>query len=188
MVHPDRGRHAGVRRGHRRGDRPGLVRGHRYGGSAQPRAYRRRAALRALTFHQRAALLSDLAAHLRGHREELYALSARTGATPYDSKFDIDGGIRVLLHYAALGLRELPGGDERLVYAEGPQESLSRDGSFVGGHVCTPLRGVAVQINAYNFPVWAPLEKLAPAVLAGCPQPDQARHPDLRTDQCGWSS
>ncbi|MDK1348628.1 phenylacetic acid degradation bifunctional protein PaaZ [Streptomyces sp. 378] len=126
-------------------------------------------ALRALTFHQRAALLADLATHLRGHREELYALSARTGATLYDSKFDIDGGIRVLRHYADLGLRELPGGDERLVYAEGPQESLSRDGSFLGGHVCTPLRGAAVQINAYNFPVWAPLEKLAPALLAGVP-------------------
>ncbi|MCG8970251.1 phenylacetic acid degradation bifunctional protein PaaZ [Streptomyces sp. CL12-4] len=126
-------------------------------------------ALRSLTFHQRAALLADLAAYLRAHREELYAVSARTGATLYDSKFDIDGGIRVLRYYAELGVRELPGGDERTVYAEGPAASLSRDGSFLGGHVCTPLRGAAVQINAYNFPVWAPLEKLAPALLAGVP-------------------
>lgn len=125
--------------------------------------------LRALSFHRRAALLADLATHLRGHREELYALSATTGATLFDSKYDIDGGIRVLQHYAALGERELPGGDEGLVYVEGDRESLSRDGSFLGGHICTPLRGAAVQINAYNFPVWAPLEKLAPAVLAGVP-------------------
>ena len=126
-------------------------------------------ALRSLTFHQRAALLADLASYLRGHREELYALSARTGATLFDSKFDIDGGINVLRSYADRGQRELPSGDERLVYVEGPQENLSRDGSFLGGHICTPLLGAAVQINAYNFPVWAPLEKLAPAVLAGVP-------------------
>ncbi|MET9819064.1 phenylacetic acid degradation bifunctional protein PaaZ [Streptomyces sp. NPDC006355] len=125
--------------------------------------------LRALSFHHRAGLLADLASYLRGHREELYAISARTGATLYDSKYDIDGGIRVLQAYAGMALRELPDGDEGLVYAEGPQENLSRDGSFLGGHICTPRRGTAVQINAYNFPVWAPLEKLAPALLAGVP-------------------
>lgn len=126
-------------------------------------------ALRALSFHQRAALLADLVSYLREHREELYAVSARTGATLFDSKYDIDGGINVVRHYAALGRRELPGGDEGLIYVEGETESLSRDGSFLGGHIMTPLRGAAIQINAYNFPVWAPLEKLAPAVLAGVP-------------------
>jgi oxepin-CoA hydrolase/3-oxo-5,6-dehydrosuberyl-CoA semialdehyde dehydrogenase len=125
--------------------------------------------LRTLSFHRRAQMLADLASFLRGHREELYAISARTGATLYDSKFDIDGGIRVLLHYADLGRSELPDGDEGLVHVEGAQENLSRDGSFLGGHICTPIQGAAVQINAYNFPVWAPLEKLAPAVLAGVP-------------------
>ncbi|MBZ3901542.1 phenylacetic acid degradation bifunctional protein PaaZ [Streptomyces griseiscabiei] len=126
-------------------------------------------ALRALSFHRRARLLTDLAAELRGHREELYALSATTGATLFDSKYDIDGGLRVVRYYAALGGRELPGGDEGSVYVEGEHESLGRDGTFLGGHIATPLRGAAVQINAYNFPVWAPLEKLAPAVLAGVP-------------------
>ncbi|GAA3837982.1 phenylacetic acid degradation bifunctional protein PaaZ [Streptomyces phyllanthi] len=125
--------------------------------------------LRALSFHRRAQLLADLGSCLRGHREELYAISARTGATPYDSKYDIDGGIRVLLSYADLGRRELPGGDEGVVYVEGERENLSRDGSFLGGHICTPIQGAALQINAYNFPVWAPLEKLAPALLAGVP-------------------
>ncbi|MDX3641563.1 phenylacetic acid degradation bifunctional protein PaaZ [Streptomyces sp. MB09-02B] len=125
--------------------------------------------LRSLSFRQRADLLTELGTYLRGHREELYAVSATTGATLYDSKYDIDGGIRVVQAYAETGRRELPDGDEGLVFTEGPQVSLSRDGTFLGGHICTPIRGAAVQINAYNFPVWAPLEKLAPALLAGVP-------------------
>src|SRR5215470_14152278 len=123
-------------------------------------------ALRALTFHQRAALLKSLASYLREHREEMYALSARTGATLYDSKFDIDGGIGVLSSYASKGKRALP---NDTVYVDGDVEPLSRGGNFVGQHICAPLRGVAVQINAFNFPVWGPLEKLAPAFLAGVP-------------------
>jgi oxepin-CoA hydrolase/3-oxo-5,6-dehydrosuberyl-CoA semialdehyde dehydrogenase len=123
-------------------------------------------ALRELTFHQRAALLKSLASHLREHREELYALSARTGATLGDSKFDIDGGIGVLFGYSSKGRRELPN-DTFLV--EGDVEPLGKGGTFVAQHVCTPLRGVAVQINAFNFPVWGPLEKLAPAFIAGVP-------------------
>ncbi|MEW2359392.1 phenylacetic acid degradation bifunctional protein PaaZ [Spirillospora sp. NPDC029432] len=123
-------------------------------------------ALRELTFHQRAALLKALASHLREHREELYALSARTGATLGDAKFDVDGGIGVLFAYASRGRRELP---NDTVLLEGEVEPLGKGGTFVGRHLCTPLPGVAVQINAFNFPVWGPLEKLAPAFLAGMP-------------------
>lgn len=123
-------------------------------------------ALRELTFHQRAALLKALGSQLREHRDELYALSARTGATLADSKFDVDGGIGALLGYASKAKRELP---NDTVYVEGDVEPLGRGGQFVGQHVLTPLRGVAVQINAFNFPVWGPLEKFAPAFLAGVP-------------------
>src|SRR5688500_9440780 len=121
-------------------------------------------ALRDLTFHQRAALLKALGQHLREHRERLYAVSARTGATLFDSKFDIDGGIGVLLAYASKAKRELP---NDTFYVEGNVEPLGKGGTFVGQHLCTPLRGVLVQVNAFNFPVWGPLEKLAPAFLAG---------------------
>jgi oxepin-CoA hydrolase/3-oxo-5,6-dehydrosuberyl-CoA semialdehyde dehydrogenase len=123
-------------------------------------------ALRELTFHQRAALLKSLGQLLREHRPELYELSARTGATLGDAKFDVDGGIGVLLSYASRARRELP---NDTVLAEGAVEPLGRDGSFVGQHILTPLRGVAVQINAFNFPVWGPLEKFAPAFIAGVP-------------------
>ncbi|MDQ2836771.1 MAG: phenylacetic acid degradation bifunctional protein PaaZ [Actinomycetota bacterium] len=123
-------------------------------------------ALRALTFHQRAALLKAVGLHLRDNREELYALSARTGATLYDSKFDIDGGFGVLLSYASKGRRELP---NDTVLLDGGAEQLGKAGQFLGQHIYTPLRGVAVQINAFNFPAWGPLEKFAPAFLAGVP-------------------
>ncbi|HZG88858.1 MAG TPA: phenylacetic acid degradation bifunctional protein PaaZ [Pseudonocardia sp.] len=123
-------------------------------------------ALRELTFHQRAALLKALAGHLREHRDQLYAVSARTGATLGDSKFDVDGGIGVLAAYASKARRELP---NDTVHVEGAVEPLSRGGTFVGQHLCTSMRGVAVQVNAFNFPVWGPLEKLAPAFLAGMP-------------------
>ncbi|MCP2341692.1 phenylacetic acid degradation bifunctional protein PaaZ [Actinomadura rupiterrae] len=123
-------------------------------------------ALRELTFHQRGALLKALASHLREHREELYALSARTGATLGDSKFDVDGGIGVLFTFSSKGRREMP---NDTVYVDGAVEPLGKAGTFVAQHICTPLHGVAVQINAFNFPVWGPLEKLAPAFLAGMP-------------------
>ena len=123
-------------------------------------------ALRELTFHQRAALLKALASNLREHRDELYALSARTGATLGDSKFDIDGGIGVLFSYGSKGRRELP---NDTVYVEGDVEPLGKGGTFLGQHVLVPRRGVAVQINAFNFPAWGPLEKFAPAFLAGVP-------------------
>ena len=123
-------------------------------------------ALRELTFHHRASLLKALAGHLREQRDALYAVSGRTGATLGDSKFDVDGGIGVLAAYASKGRRELP---NDTIYVDGAVEPLSRGGTFVGQHVATSLRGVAVQVNAFNFPVWGPLEKFAPAFLAGVP-------------------
>jgi len=123
-------------------------------------------ALRALTFHERAALAKAVGGMLREHRDELYALSARTGATLGDSKFDVDGGIGVLLSYASQARRELP---NDTVYAEGAAEPLGRGGQFTGQHILTPRLGVAVQVNAFNFPVWGPLEKMAPALIAGVP-------------------
>jgi oxepin-CoA hydrolase/3-oxo-5,6-dehydrosuberyl-CoA semialdehyde dehydrogenase len=123
-------------------------------------------ALRELTFHQRAALLKELALKLRDKRPELYELSARTGATLPDARFDVDGGIGVLLSYASKAKRELP---NDTVYVDGQPEPLSKGGTFIGQHILIPLHGVAVQINAFNFPVWGPLEKFAPAFIAGVP-------------------
>jgi oxepin-CoA hydrolase/3-oxo-5,6-dehydrosuberyl-CoA semialdehyde dehydrogenase len=122
--------------------------------------------LGALTFHQRAVLLKQFALALTERKDELYALSARTGATKADSWVDIDGGIGVLFSYSGKGRRELPNAQ---VYVDGPVEPLSKDGSFLGRHIYTRLPGVAVQINAFNFPVWGSLEKFAPAFLAGMP-------------------
>lgn len=124
------------------------------------------ASLARLTFHQRALLLKRFALALTERKDELYTLSARTGATRTDSWVDIDGGIGVLFSYSGKGRRELPNGT---VHVDGPVEPLSKDGSFLGRHVYTTLPGVAVQINAFNFPVWGPLEKFAPAFLAGMP-------------------
>jgi oxepin-CoA hydrolase / 3-oxo-5,6-dehydrosuberyl-CoA semialdehyde dehydrogenase len=122
--------------------------------------------LRRLTFHERAALLKTLAQFLTGHKEEFYGVSYATGATRGDSWIDIDGGLGTLFVYASKGKRELPDGR---VYVEGPVEALSKLGSFVGQHICVPLEGAAVHINAFNFPVWGMLEKLAPTLLAGVP-------------------
>ncbi|MCV6595215.1 MAG: phenylacetic acid degradation bifunctional protein PaaZ [Silicimonas sp.] len=124
------------------------------------------AALRAMTFHDRARMLKALATHLNAHKQALYDLSFATGATQTDHLIDIDGGIGTMFVFASKGRREMPDGH---VYLDGNIEQLSRDGSFLGQHVATPLRGVAVHINAFNFPVWGMLEKLAPALLAGVP-------------------
>ncbi len=123
-------------------------------------------ALRALTFHERAGLLKAMAKHLTEVKEEFYALSARTGATKRDSAVDIDGGIGTVFSYASKGTRELP---NDTVLLDGPAEQLGREGTFLGRHVYTSRPGIAVQINAFNFPVWGFLEKLAPAFLAGLP-------------------
>ena len=119
-----------------------------------------------LTFHQRAVLLKQLALALTERKQELYELSYKTGATKGDSWVDIDGGIGVLFTYSGKGRRELPNSRVQL---DGPLEALSKDGSFLGRHIRTTLPGVAVQINAFNFPVWGSLEKFAPAFLAGMP-------------------
>jgi len=123
-------------------------------------------ALRALTFHERAALIKDLAKYLNDRKDEFYQLSYSTGATQNDSWIDIDGGFGTLFVFASKGARELPNSH---VYVDGAVEALSKTGSFVGQHICTPLEGVAVHINAFNFPVWGMLEKLAPTLLAGVP-------------------
>ncbi len=124
------------------------------------------ASLGALTFHERALKLKELAQHLNGRREELYEVSAKTGATRGDSMIDIDGGIGVLFTFGSKGRRELPNSN---IIVDGAAEVLSKDGSFIGQHIYTRLPGVAVQINAFNFPVWGMLEKFAPAFLAGVP-------------------
>ncbi|MEV5890235.1 phenylacetic acid degradation bifunctional protein PaaZ [Nonomuraea fuscirosea] len=123
-------------------------------------------ALRSLTFHERAALLKALAKHLLEHKDELYALSLRTGATTRDTAVDVDGGIGTLFSYASKGVRELP---NDTVVLDGGLERLGKGGTFVGQHLYASRPGVAVQINAFNFPVWGMLEKLAPAFLAGLP-------------------
>ena len=122
--------------------------------------------LRELTFHQRAAALKRLAIHLREHRDGLYEQSARTGATLADARVDVDGGIGTLFVYSSKGRRELP---NDVLYVDGPPEPLGRGGTFVGQTVYSSRPGVAVFVNAFNFPVWGMLEKLAPAVLAGVP-------------------
>lgn len=123
-------------------------------------------ALRELTFHQRAALVKQLAKFLNDRKEEFYALSYATGATKGDSWIDIDGGIGTLFVFASKGARELP---DSCVYVDGAAEALSKTGTFIGQHICTSLEGAAVHINAFNFPVWGMLEKLAPTLIAGVP-------------------
>ncbi len=123
-------------------------------------------ALRDLTFHERAALIKDLAKHLTTDKDEFYELSTRTGATKRDSMVDIDGGFGTLFSVASKGTREMPAST---VYVDGGVEQLGKTGQFLGEHIYTSRLGVAVQINAFNFPVWGMLEKLAPAFIAGVP-------------------
>ncbi|MEO0390151.1 MAG: phenylacetic acid degradation bifunctional protein PaaZ [Pseudomonadota bacterium] len=122
--------------------------------------------LRQLSFHDRARLLKALALHLREHRQTLYELSYDSGGTLSDHRIDIDGGIGTLLVYASKGRREMP---DAHVLRDGQPEQLGRDGQFLGQHICTPLLGTALHINAFNFPVWGMLEKLAPTWLGGMP-------------------
>jgi oxepin-CoA hydrolase/3-oxo-5,6-dehydrosuberyl-CoA semialdehyde dehydrogenase len=123
-------------------------------------------ALRALTFHERAGLLKGVAKHLSELKDEFYELSYRTGATKNDSWVDIDGGIGTVFAFAGKAGRELP---NSRTYLDGAVEGLSKGGSFVGQHLYVSREGAAVHINAFNFPVWGMLEKLAPALLAGVP-------------------
>jgi oxepin-CoA hydrolase/3-oxo-5,6-dehydrosuberyl-CoA semialdehyde dehydrogenase len=123
-------------------------------------------ALRTLTFHERALRLKALAQYLLERKEKYYALSHATGATRNDSWIDIEGGIMTLFAYSSKGRKELP---NQTFLVDGTTEALSKNGTFVGLHICTPLQGCAVHINAYNFPCWGMLEKISVNLLAGMP-------------------
>ncbi|MEM7568468.1 MAG: phenylacetic acid degradation bifunctional protein PaaZ [Pseudomonadota bacterium] len=123
-------------------------------------------ALRAMSFHERATMIKELAKAMMAGKDALYELSYQTGATKADSWIDIEGGAGTLFAYASKGKRELPNAH---VLVDGDAEMLSREGSFIGQHIYTPLKGVAIHINAYNFPIWGMLEKLGPTLLAGVP-------------------
>lgn len=122
--------------------------------------------LRRMTFHERARMLKAVAMYLSERKDAFYATSTATGATKADSWIDIDGGIGTFFVYASKGRREFP---NEPFYVDGPMEPISKGGTFVGRHICVPLEGVAVHINAFNFPVWGMMEKLAPSLLAGVP-------------------
>ena len=129
--------------------------GRRVGGSA----------LRAMTFPQRGLMLKALAMHLQDRKEDYYAVSYATGATRVDSWIDIEGGIGNLYTYASLRreFADLP------YHVDGGLVKLSKGGTFGGQHLMLPRRGLAVHINAFNFPVWGMLEKIAVNLLAGVP-------------------
>ncbi len=133
-----------------------LAHAHRVGGPA----------LLTLDFQQRAARLKALAAFLNERKEQLYAISAHTGATHNDGWIDIEGGTGTLYAYAGVGAGELPSGNR---VHEGPAMPLGKKGTFAGTHILVPRGGVAVHINAFNFPIWGLLEKFAPCFLAGMP-------------------
>ena len=106
--------------------------------------------LLAMDFQQRAARLRALGAYINEHKEALYAISAHTGATRADSWIDIEGGSGTLYAYASMGAAELPSSN---VMHEGPVSRLGKLGHFAGTHILVPRRGVAVHINAFNFPI-----------------------------------
>lgn len=122
--------------------------------------------LQRYTFHERAAMLRAVAQYLTERKEDFYQLSFKTGATRRDAWVDIDGGIGTFFSYSSLARRELPA--ERFLLEDDPQ-MLSKQGTFLGRHLLVPKQGVAVHINAFNFPVWGMMEKLAPGLIAGVP-------------------
>ena len=122
-------------------------------------------ALRKMTFHERGRMLKALAMHLLSKKEDFYKISWATGATRIDSWIDIEGGIGNLFAYASLR-RQFP---DETFYVDGDAANLSKNGTFIGHHICVPKEGVAIHINAYNFPVWGMLEKIAVNFLAGVP-------------------
>ena len=122
-------------------------------------------ALRKMTFHERGNMLKALAMHLRDNLEKFYALSYQTGATKADSWVDIEGGIGNLFANASLR-RKLP--DESFCM-DGESHNLGKHNTFMGTHILVPKEGVAIHINAFNFPVWGMLEKIAVNLLAGMP-------------------
>ncbi len=123
-------------------------------------------ALRAMTFYERARIIKALAEAIMARKDELYALSWATGGTRADNWIDIEGGAGTLFTMASKGRRELP---DDTILIDGGVEAIGKRGSFIGQHIYTTLHGVAVHINAFNFPVWGMLEKLGPTLLAGMP-------------------
>ena len=121
--------------------------------------------LRKMTFRERGAMLKALALHLREHLEKLYQVSYQTGATKADSWVDIEGGIGNLFANASLR-RKFP--DDPFCI-DGESHNLSKQNTFMGTHILVPKEGVAIHINAFNFPVWGMLEKIAVNLLAGMP-------------------
>lgn len=120
-------------------------------------------ALRKMTFQQRGEMLKSLALHLNKRKEVFYTLSKATGATKIDSWIDIDGGIGNLFTNASLR-RQFP---DLPYYIDGTMANLSKNGTFIGHHIMVPKRGIAVHINAFNFPIWGMLEKIAVNLMAG---------------------
>lgn len=122
-------------------------------------------ALRKMTFHQRGNMLKALALHLRNHLSGFYEISYRTGATKADSWVDIEGGIGNLFANASLR-RRFP---NDVIAIDGESHNLGKNNTFMGTHILSPKEGVAIHINAFNFPVWGMLEKIAVNLLAGVP-------------------
>ncbi|HTL06990.1 MAG TPA: phenylacetic acid degradation bifunctional protein PaaZ [Chitinophagaceae bacterium] len=122
-------------------------------------------ALRSMTFHERGRMLRALALHLTACKEKFYAISYLTGATRADSWIDIEGGIGNLFSYASLR-RKFP---DEFYCLDGEGHQLGKQGSFMAQHILVPKEGVAIHINAFNFPVWGMLEKIAVNLLAGMP-------------------
>lgn len=120
--------------------------------------------LRKMTFHQRGNMLKALAMHLRKHLPRFYELSYKTGATKADSWVDIEGGIGNLFANASLR-RKFP---DDVICIDGESHNLSKQNTFMGTHILSPKEGVVIHINAFNFPVWGMLEKIAVNLLAGC--------------------
>lgn len=123
-------------------------------------------ALRKQTFHERARALKAMALYLLERKDKYYKISSATGATKVDSWIDIEGGIGNLFVYSSKGRREMP---NTPFYVDGKAEMLSKGGNFIGHHIHVPKEGVAIHINAFNFPVWGMLEKIAVNLLAGVP-------------------
>ena len=122
-------------------------------------------ALRKLTFQQRGLMLKKLALHLHRVKSKFYPISFQTGATKIDSWIDIEGGIGNLFANASLR-RQFP---DQYFHVEGSAAPLSKNGTFIGHHILVPKQGVAIHINAFNFPIWGMLEKIAVNLMAGVP-------------------
>ncbi len=123
------------------------------------------AALRRMTFQERGLMLKKLALHMHGLRKKYYPISSMTGATKVDSWIDIEGGIGTLFAYASLRRKF----NNAPFYVDGETINLSKEGTFKAQHIMVPKRGVAIHINAFNFPIWGMLEKIAVNLLAGMP-------------------